>query len=431
MIGHTYRAPHAAHRRQAGHEQILERIHGNLYSIVGEAVDEIKLEEQKWSKPEMVKRIVGYIFKAAKAPEFLQKQWQEVSKTLVHNAMGSYMAACGEKPWFYQLGLGNAFTSAVWELVQARGASRVHYQDVQDFTVREFESYLDKSLLTKAVWDATELTFPKNELIRGKVFKAVHNTYHPVLEELLADRRPADDARKVETFTRRWMESSMTRAWSAIEDAENVLQAQTVVRLFQNLIAPFGEGHEYTCIPSMLVEQIGRPPRNWKFLKTAVNKMFEDWRKVQDASQPAKRRRKGGGVPEPAEPVEPRSPPAQEEEEVDVPEEEEEMNPPEEEELGEHVNGVNGSAKDEVLEDEEEEAELKDFAQVEDNGHPECTSANDCLGTPADGLVRHMIEGEDGDVYCEAWTDCDRNTQITICMILIPGLLALLPVPQP
>lgn len=42
-----------------------------------------------------------------------------------------------------------------------------------------------------------------------------------------------------------------------------------------------------------------------------------------------------------------------------------------------------------------------------------------------------MIEGEDGDVYCEAWTDCDRNTQITICMILIPGLLALLPVPQP
>lgn len=435
MIGHQYRGswpqgnhgpPH--HRgRQVSQEQILERIHGNLYSIVGEAVDDVKVEEDKWSRTEIVKRIVGYIYKAAKTPDLMHKPWQEISKTIVHHGMGSYVSACSEKPWFYQLALGNAFTSAVWELVQAsaRGRPQVHFQDVQDFVVREFEQRLDKSLLTKAVWDATMLTF-KDRDIQPKIFKAVHNTYQPALDELLADTRPIDDARKVETFTRRWMETSMQRAWSALESAEQVLSTGQVIRLFQNLIAPFGEGHEYTCIPSMLVDQIGRPPRNWKFLRTAVSKMFEEWHAAQTAPQPSKRRKKGGGgggeEPEEAEEQE-----ATRDEEEEVPAEEE--NPPEEEELGDFAaeNGTNG-AKEEVLEEEDaelkdpwetlepEDAELEDLdvkdgedlngaggeALPEENGHPECTSAGDCLGAPSDGLVRHMIEGEDGDVYCEA-----------------------------
>ena len=66
-------------------------------------------------------------------------------------------------------------------------------------------------------------------------------------------------------------------------------------------MAPFGEGHEYTCIPVALIEQIGRPPRNWKFLKMpcpevpqrflpcmvhfrllrAVQDMFREWREVR------------------------------------------------------------------------------------------------------------------------------------------------------
>eukprot|EP00435_Cladocopium_sp_Y103_P017664 s3127_g4.t1 len=362
MIGQQYRGswPQGNHHgpphqrgRQVSQEQILERIHGNLYSIVGEAVDDVKVEEDKWSRTEIVKRIVGYIYKAAKTPDLMHKPWQEasagwlmvihvlgvfrvrshimtfpctigasethqknlsfalgvrwqqtktvcppaqISKTIVHHGMGSYVSACSERPWFYQLALGNAFTSAVWELVQAsaRGRPQVHFQDVQDFVVREFEQHLDKSLLTKAVWDATMLTF-KDRDIQPKIFKAVHNTYQPALDELLADTRPIDDARKVETFTRRWMETSMQRAWSALESAEQVLTSGQVIRLFQNLIAPFGEGHEYTCIPSMLVDQIGRPPRNWKFLRTAVSKMFDDWHAAQAAPQPSKRRKKGHG----------------------------------------------------------------------------------------------------------------------------------------
>ena len=57
----------------------------------------------------------------------------------------------------------------------------MHFQDVQDFVVREFEQHLDKSLLTKAgmelgnlgegkvhrsqaVWDATMLTFKDKDI---------------------------------------------------------------------------------------------------------------------------------------------------------------------------------------------------------------------------------------------------------------------------
>eukprot|EP00490_Sorites_sp_Unknown_P000989 CAMPEP_0114688214 /NCGR_PEP_ID=MMETSP0191-20121206/63245_1 /TAXON_ID=126664 /ORGANISM="Sorites sp." /LENGTH=301 /DNA_ID=CAMNT_0001975455 /DNA_START=275 /DNA_END=1180 /DNA_ORIENTATION=+ len=267
------------------------------------------------------------------------------------------------------------------------------------------------------------MTF-KDKDIQPKIFRAVHNTYQPALDELLADTRPIEDARKVETFTRRWMETSMQRAWSALDSAEKVLNQGQVIRLFQNLIAPFGEAHEYTCIPVMLVEHIGRPPRNWKFLRTAVAKMFEEWQLAAAAPQPSKRRKKGGGeeVPEPAEQEAPRD----EEEEVPA-EEEQELIAPEEEELEDPAN-TNGT-KEEVLEEEdaelkdpwednleEEDAELEDLEMKdgeeanaegidglpEENGHPECTSAGDCLGAPSDGLVRHMIEGEDGDVYCEA-----------------------------
>ncbi len=34
-------------------------------------------------------------------------------------------------------------------------------------------------------------------------------------------------------------------------------------------------------------------------------------------------------------------------------------------------------------------------------GHPECTSAQDCVGSPRSDLVRHVPEKRRGDVYCE------------------------------
>ena len=60
-------------QHQVSHEQILERVHQNLYSVVGEAVDEVKHDEMKWSQSEMVKRIVNYIYKGCKDPDLMSK----------------------------------------------------------------------------------------------------------------------------------------------------------------------------------------------------------------------------------------------------------------------------------------------------------------------------------------------------------------------
>jgi len=378
---------------------ILERVHTNLYSIVGEAVDEVKNDEEKWSPSEMVKRIVGYIYKAAKNPDLQQKtNWQEVSTQIVATAMGSYTAACGERPWFYQLGLGHAFTSAVWELLQATGRPPVHFADVQDFVMQEFESHLDKSLLTKAMWEAIQATF-SDDIVRGKVYKAVCNTYYTVLDELLEDSRPLDEARKVERFTKRWIESAMQRAWSSVENSETVLTPGNISRLFQNLIAPFGEAHEYSCIPIMFIENIGRPPRNWKFLRLTVEQLFRSWKEAAaNPGPPSKRQKKAtaaifdaynNGPEEPVDDI-----PLQPEPANAITAKEEVDPEPEATDFQEEIGAVKeegGALPGEGPAGEDAEAA----------GHPECTSEADCIGSPTDNLVRHMLGGDAGDVYCQ------------------------------
>jgi len=46
--------------------------------------------------------------------------------------------------------------------------------------------------------------------------------------------------------------------------------------------------------------------------------------------------------------------------------------------------------------------------------HPECTSQEDCCGSPADRLVRHRLDGDEGDVYCQScWESfLEQNPQL-------------------
>eukprot|EP00933_Yihiella_yeosuensis_P010814 TRINITY_DN11765_c0_g2_i1.p1 TRINITY_DN11765_c0_g2~~TRINITY_DN11765_c0_g2_i1.p1 ORF type:complete len:427 (-),score=70.70 TRINITY_DN11765_c0_g2_i1:57-1337(-) len=380
-----------AHSEAPSHDMVLERVHKNLYNTVGEAVDEIPPEdEEKWTKSEITKRIVGYIYKASKAPELVELQWQEMATNLVASAMHSYMAACAEKTWFYQLSLGHAFTSAVWELLQmSRSRNRANFRDVQDFVTQEFESHLDKSLLTKAMWDAVGATWKgsNDEKTKGKVYKAISGSYYSVLDELLEDSRPLEEQMKVERFTKRWIESSMQRAWCAVEDAETNLSPAKVIRLFQTLVAPFGEEHEYSCIPIMFIERIGRPPRSWGFLKMTVEQLFQTWRQESaNPAPPSKRRKKAASAwaseGDALGDTLGDSAGAEVTEAAKV-----ETDPPEAEE----VDGLG------VKEEAVEAGEAADGER-----HPECTSQEDCIGSPSDNLVRHMLGDEPGDLYCQA-----------------------------
>merc|ERR1740124_1141958 len=97
----------------------------------------------------------------------------------------------------------------------------------------------------------------------------------------------------------------MGRAWSSM-DSSALLSEATVCRLFQNLTAPFGDSHPFSCIPGGLTERIGRPPRTWEFLATCVQQLFRTW--ASETRSGKRRKGPGGDVmavngPPPPQPV--------------------------------------------------------------------------------------------------------------------------------
>merc|ERR1719336_2987087 len=55
--------------------------------------------------------------------------------------------------------------------------------------------------------------------------------------------------------------------------------------------------------------------------------------------------------------------------------------------------------------DEEHEVQDQPELPLEEGGHPLCTSQEDCQGTEEDPLIRHLLNGRPGDVYCRTcWT---------------------------
>lgn len=362
------------------HEKIMERVHTNLYTLVGQAAQSITHHDLGWTSSELVKRVVRYIYSAAKDPELLSLNWEQVAKQIVEHTMGTYAAACQEKPWFWDLNLNQAFASAVWEISCSSGRQRASYQAVEDYVNTMFEAELDKILLTKALWEASERTFA-DESVRSKVYRALYNTYGPVLDECLVDSRPLGDLQKVQHFTKRWAEEAMQRAWNSVQDSERTLTEGNVSRLLQNLIAPFGDDHDFSCIPHQLYERIGRPPRTWGFIRTVVTQLFATWKQGGIASsRPAKRRKQNH------EEVKQAFDPEEEADEAALP-----------------VGEADSIEADADMVDEVQEA-AADAPAAE--RHPACTSQDDCLGSVSENLVQHMLEGDAGDSYCET---CWRN----------------------
>merc|ERR1711982_128776 len=92
------------------------------------------------------------------------------------------------------------------------------------------------------------------------------------------------DLARVENFTKKWLEDSMNRAWGSIDQCGEKLSEGNVARLFQNLVAPFGDDHPFSCIPGALTEKIGRPPRDWAYIRQAVKNLFSSWQRHSGGS---------------------------------------------------------------------------------------------------------------------------------------------------
>mmetsp|Transcript_30555 Transcript_30555/g.83970 ORF Transcript_30555/g.83970 Transcript_30555/m.83970 type:complete len:388 (+) Transcript_30555:125-1288(+) len=354
---------------------ILERVHHVIHEQVSFATESIAHLEKTWTHSELTKRIVRYIYKSACNEALLSLPFEEVAEQLIVHAMHSYNASCGEKTWFFEIDLSPAFCAAVLELVRASGQRGATYERIQEIVVKAYEDKLDEFLLTKAMWEAVERSF-KDNTVRNKIFASLQKTYQPALDETRMDARPKRELDLVEDFLRRWLESSMARAWSAVEGSEQILTETTVGRLFQNLLAPFGSNHPFSCIPQSLTQDVGPPPRKWAFVGKTVKVMFDKWRR--DAYRPAAKRRKGssaddanefGGVFDAFQPN--------------------------------RRAAVQKMASRAFADDDDDEAlgaECDEEGQEE--GHPQCTSAEDCIGSQEEKLVQHIFNGSLGDIYC-------------------------------
>mmetsp|Transcript_39947 Transcript_39947/g.114885 ORF Transcript_39947/g.114885 Transcript_39947/m.114885 type:complete len:378 (+) Transcript_39947:309-1442(+) len=352
----------AAARRAVPQEDMLERLHTMLHAEVAAAVAPIVSQERQWTESQLINRISRYLYNAAKHEDLLSLPWAEACTKYVELAMGSYGGACQDKTWFYDLDLGKIFGRAAWELLTAsKHPQRLTFNEVTEMVGNEYELWLGETLHYQAMWVAVEKVFSEHK-VRDKVFTSLKKFYTPALDFALNDSRPLDDLERLQVFLRKWMEDSLGRAWSAV-GGPGILTQKSAAELFYALVAPFGEKGPFSCLPDILTKEIGRPPPRWDFIARHAASLFQRWESPQIGGATKKRRKAAGTSPahDAVASSFAGSPPPQ---------------------LAQRVGD-----DDDVLDEGAE-------------GHPSCTSQEDCLGKPTDRLMQHVLHGRACDIYC-------------------------------
>jgi len=219
----------------------------------------------------------------------------------------------------------------------------------------------------------------------AKVNQALARAHQPALDECLRETGSLGDLQRVEYFMRLWIDKCLARAWTAIENADSILTEKNVMRLFEHLMEPFSFKHPFSCIPKVLTERIGQPPQNWQFIRVAVKQSFGDW-ETQNFSEPMpKKRRTNDGLGE-----------MNEQDDVELKTTQEEEVAPAEKRVKPSLSSLKRATTNKLLNHEDSEQ------GVLTNGHPRCTSAEDCIGTRYDQLFRHLLDGQPADLYCQS-----------------------------
>ena len=130
-------------------------------------------------------------------------------------------------------------------------------------------------------------------------------------------------------------------------------------------------------MPPILTKSIGRPPENWNFIRTTVRAVLRSWQ-MQERVGGVRKKRRITNESRTARPVQ-------------------------------HT-GQSDPDYVSVKKTTENKDEVDDFlsemvADSDPEGHPECTSQEDCRGIAADETIRHILDGKSGDIYCRTCWD--------------------------
>ena len=148
----------------------------------------------------MVKRIVRYIFKSAQAVDIVNMPWEQGIKKFLHGSLSSYSGSRQERPWFYELHLGQTLGRAAWQVLKACKGKILLYEEVYQFAVEEWASWLDETLHNKAICIAVEEVYQQNSKVQEKIFTSLKKTYPGAVDMVLEDRRPLSDLEKMQAF---------------------------------------------------------------------------------------------------------------------------------------------------------------------------------------------------------------------------------------
>ena len=400
--------------------KLVKLLQQRLWQVVGEAVSVVAVKESSWTTHDMTRRLVGYIMSAASNKRLQGLSWIHCIKMFVGDAMDRFASACEDKDWFFEIDLVPAFLDSSWAVVQRFSCQQTRVPEVKCQVQEIVQDKLDAVVLTKAISLATRATF-KDDCVVHKVISCLRKTHDIVSREVadLADGRMLGSL--TQCFVQRWIVESMHRCWTSVgSEAPLQLNEASVIGLFEKLVIPFGDDHPYTCIPLGRGEE--RPQKDWLFIRGVVSSMFDAWNKDSCGSANKRKRKRSGcdGAEGMAEEVAVRFEAATEklaefvDGRVNVPtrgvsQKSDEGDPGcLHEEL---AAGLHQHERREPQEQEECSSDLSgivvptDFACIsagDKSGHPECTSLQDCLGSPDCRLIRHLDESGSGDVYCEA-----------------------------
>lgn len=369
-------------------------VHELVYQQVGEAVAQVAHMEPGTDEAAITKRVSKHIYKAACDQELLTMPWEQACSEFVERAMSAYHSAAGEQPWFYCIDLVPAFAQAAAEIVSSGLRKKVQLGAIQEIVHAEYESAVDKAKLESVLWEIVQESFTCDAKAKNKIYTALTKAYTPALQEVLSDAQllrldmtqgldQATELRRLETFVRAWLSDGFGRCWVVLENSGARFDEEVLHNIIGAMIAPYGERHWMTCMPGCLIENVGRPPMNWSFIRHLIEDLFAEWRGEAPAS---KKRKLGQRAPAKqqddfAEPSAPFSA------------------------FG--GGGQKGASKGKK--GKEKGGAAKGVGRGKGKGrqeelasqHPSCTSADDCIGTPEDALVRHIHNGEAGDIYCE------------------------------
>lgn len=360
-------------------EPKVETPEDRIANVIQAALENVEVE-----KPSKVEKKIWQNLEKAAAEATEKGTWMEIIECFVENFCTMTIQAYQKEPWFPSLDLTGVIQEGVYDLLPATKFRSVHQQHLHQFLIDKFnESYgrIEQEVhIDNLIWEVCDEISKEDKPLFKKLHKFLMNSWtktrEKVLGEMVKNRRkdPADIA---DSFAQTWIEDAFFRIWRALGghegDMYTVMPEDMLMRIFQDM---FQQG----ALPTPISNIVGPPPKGWRVVNKTIQNAYveydpenkDDWKAKSSGGKQWKRKAEGGGDV-PWEPVTRESPWAPKK--------------------FKSSGAAAPKAKVVVAKEPEEKPQ----------GCLECTSGEECIGSPQDDLYKHVDKSDakdEGDIYC-------------------------------